>query len=394
MAKKKVNHADRKHALLSASGAARWMNCTPSARLEEQFEESATSVYAAEGTLAHEFGEIHLRKNINEIDEEKLLQEVARLEQADLYSPEMDDEVDKYVTYVMEQLNEAKKKTPGAILLIEEKVDLTMFIEDGFGTNDSIIISDGTMEVIDLKYGKGVKVDAKQNSQLMLYGLGSLIDHELTYDIENVRLTIVQPRMNSISSWEISAKELREWGLKEVKPKAMLAYEGKGVQKAGSWCRWCKVKARCATLAAQNMKVAQHEFKNPHLLTDKQLIQVYEDMPQISDWINAVSTYILEEALKGKKWDGYKLVEGRANRKWLDEVKVAETLTKEGFSADKFMISKLGGIGHIEKLVTKTKFPGMLGELVVKPQGKPTLVPESDKRPAMGIEQAKEDFKN
>ena len=394
MAKKKVNHAERKHALLSASGAARWLNCTPSARLEEQFEESATSVYAAEGTLAHEFGELHLRKNINEIDEEKLLTEVSKLEESDLYSPEMDEEVDKYVTYVMEQLTEAKKKTPGAILLIEEKVDLTMFIEDGFGTNDSIIISDGTMEVIDLKYGKGVKVDAKENSQLMLYGLGALIDHELTYDIENVRLTIVQPRMNSISSWEISAKDLREWGFKEVKPKAMLAYAGEGIQKSGSWCRWCKVKARCATFAAQNMKVAQHEFKNPHLLTDKQLIQVYEDMPQISDWINAVANYLLEEAMKGKKWPGYKLVEGRSNRKWIDESKVAETLLEKGFKADKFMISKLGGICHIEKLVTKKEFPTMLGEFVTKPPGKPTLVSEDDNRPAMGIEQAKEDFKN
>ena len=390
----KAKHEDRNHAVLSASGASRWLNCTPSARLEEQFQEENTSAYAAEGTLAHEFGELNLRLAIHEIDEETMLKQAAELEKSPYYSDEMDLEVEKYTTYVMEQLNAARAKVPGALLLIEQKVDLTAFIQDGFGTNDSIIISDGTMEVVDLKCGKGVRVSAEDNSQLKLYGLGALLEHELTFDIHKVRLTIVQPRLDAISSWEISAEDLRAWGEQEVKPKAKMAYAGEGEQAAGHWCKWCKVKARCKALAEKNMELAEHDFADPELLTDEELIDIYAQMPQLQDWVNAVATYLLDEALKGKQWPGYKLVEGRANRKWLDESKVATTLLDNNFSADNFMVSTLAGLTAIEKLVGKKDFPVLLGGLVIKPQGKPTLVPESDKRPAMGIKQAKKDFEN
>lgn len=387
-----VNHTSRKHALLSASGASRWLNCTPSARLEEKFEESTQSVYAAEGTLAHEFGDINLRFRNGEISESIFKKELAKLRKEKLYTDEMEEQVDKYVTYCMELFNVAKQRTPDAVMLVEEKFDFSHLVEQGFGTGDDSIIGDGILDIVDLKYGKGVKVDATDNPQLKLYASGALRAFDLMYDIHTVRMHIVQPRLDHISVFEMSVEDLLNWGEREVKPKAAKAYQGKGVQKAGDWCKWCKVKAMCATLAAQNVKLAQHEFKDPHLLTEQQLIDVYKQQPMLVDWVNAVAQYLLDEAVKGKQWPGYKLVEGRSNRKWLDENKVAETLVENEFTADKFMVSKLAGITAVEKLVGKGNFGSMLGDFVVKPPGAPTLVPESDKRPAMGIEQAKQDF--
>ena len=388
-----VEHSTRAHALLSASGASRWMNCTPSARLEEKFDESSTSSFAAEGTLAHEFGDVNLRFKNGEIDEKTLKAELKKLRRDKNYTDEMESEVEKYVTIVMEAFAVAKARTPDAKLLIEERVDFSHLVEKGFGTGDVCIVADGFLDVIDLKYGKGVKVDADNNPQLMLYGSGALRNFEMMYDIHTVNLVIVQPRLDHLSEWKISTEKLIEWGEKEVKPKAAKAYQGKGLQKAGDHCKWCKVKAMCATLAAKNVKLAQHDFKDPHLLTESQVIEVYKQQPMLVDWVNSVTKYLLDEAVKGKKWPGLKLVEGRSNRKWSDEVKVKETLADNLFDEKDFTTTKLQGITAVEKLVGKSEFPTILGNLVIKPQGKPTLVPMSDKRPAMGIEQAKEDFK-
>lgn len=388
-----VEHSTRAHALLSASGASRWMNCTPSARLEEKFDESSTSTFAAEGTLAHEFGDVNLRFKNGEIDEKILNAELKKLRKDKNYTDEMESEVDKYVTIVMEAFAVAKARTPDAKLLIEERVDFSHLVEKGFGTGDVCIVADGILDVIDLKYGKGVKVDADNNPQLMLYGSGALRIFEMMYDIHTVNLVIVQPRLDHLSEWKISTEKLIEWGEKEVKPKAAEAYQGKGLQKAGDHCKWCKVKAMCATLAAKNVKLAQHEFKDPHLLTESQLLDVYKQQPMLVDWVNSVAKYLLDEAVKGKKWPGLKLVEGRSNRKWSDEVKVKEALADNLFDEKDFTTTKLQGITAVEKLVGKYEFPTILGNLVIKPQGKPNLVPVSDKRPAMGIEQAKEDFK-
>ena len=388
-----VEHSTRAHALLSASGASRWMNCTPSARLEEKFDESSTSTFAAEGTLAHEFGDVNLRFKNGEIDEKILNAELKKLRKDKNYTDEMESEVDKYVTIVMEAFAVAKARTPDAKLLIEERVDFSHLVEKGFGTGDVCIVADGILDVIDLKYGKGVKVDADNNPQLMLYGSGALRNFEMIYDIHTVNLVIVQPRLDHLSEWQISTEKLIEWGEKEVRPKAAKAYQGKGLQKAGDHCKWCKVKAMCATLAAKNVKLAQHDFKDPHLLTESQIIEVYKQQPMLVDWVNSVAKYLLDEAVKGKKWQGLKLVEGRSNRKWTDEKKVQETLIENLFDEKEFTTTKLQGITAVEKLVGKSEFPTILGSLVIKPQGKPTLVPMSDKRPAMGIEQAKEDFK-
>lgn len=388
----KIDHSNRKHALLSASGAARWMNCTPSARLEEKFTESKSSVYAREGTLAHEFGDLNLRLHNKEITKRVYNTEIKKLQANPLYTDEMEEEVDKYVTYVLEEFNATKRDTPGALLQIEKRLDYSHIVEGGFGTGDASIIGDRLMHVIDLKYGKGIRVDADENEQLMLYGVGALRATDLLFDIDTIRLTIVQPRLNHISTWDISVVDLIEWAEKIVKPKAAVAYAGGGVQKAGDWCKWCKVKPMCATLAAQNVALAKHEFADPHLLTDKQLLEVFKQQPMLVDWVNSVATYIKDEALAGKKWPGFKLVEGTARRKWSNIPGVIKTLGDKGFKTDKFTTTKLNGIGAVEKLVGKGEFGGLLGDFVIKPPGAPILTEEADKRPALGLEQARIDF--
>lgn len=388
----KVNHSARKHALLSASGASRWLNCPPSARLEENFPDK-TSVFAKEGTLAHEFGDIEIRLRLNLISEKVYNAEIAKLRKHKLYSQEMEPEVAKYVEIVMEAFAVAKSKNSDAVMLVEQRLDFSHLVEQGFGTGDNVIIADGVLDVIDLKYGKGVKVDADDNSQLKLYGSGALRAYELMYDIHTVRLTIVQPRLDHVSVWEISAEDLINWGETVVKPKAVVAYSGGGDQNPGEHCKFCKAKSICRALANQNMELAQYEFQDPHLLSDKEVIDIYAKLSLFQDWAGSVSSYILEEALKGKKWDGYKLVEGKSNRKWLDKEKV-KALLQDDFDEDKYLVSKLAGITAVEKLVGKAKFGPLLNEFIVKPPGAPTLVEESDKRPALGIEQAQIDFKD
>lgn len=392
-------HSERKHALLSASHAERWLNCPPSARLEEKFKETCgypeTSVYAEEGTLAHEFAELSLRimsKKIGTVEYETALE---TLRSHELYSEEIEEQVTKYSTYVMESYEVAKSIVPDPVLLIEEKLDFSHIVEDGFGTGDSGIIADGTMEIIDLKYGKGVKVEACENPQLKLYALGALRNYEMLYDIHTVKLTIVQPRIDNIVSWEISVKDLYKWAEEVVKPIAEKAYQGKGIQKAGDHCKFCVVKAMCNTLAQRNIALAKHEFKDPQLLTEKQLIEVYKQIPMLTDWANSVGEYLFNKALSGEKIDGYKLVEAPSRRRWTKEEDVQAKLKEEGFTEEQFNVTKLKGISDIEKLVGKKVFPSLMEGLVIKPQGNPVLVPESDKRPEYkSIEQAKNDFGN
>lgn len=387
-----TDHTSRKHALLSASGASRWLNCTPSARLEEKFDESAPSVYAAEGTLAHEFGDINLRFHNGEINKRTLNKELKRLRKDKLYTDEMEEQVAKYVIIAIESLNMAKQVDPGAIMLIEERFDFSHLIEMGFGTSDTTIIGGNTLLIIDLKYGKGIRVEAEDNPQLKLYASGALQALGLSYDIHTVKMAIVQPRLDHISTAEMSADDLIEWGETIVKPKALIAYKGEGEQKPGDWCKWCKVKAVCVALADKNMELAKHEFRDPQILTDEALLEVYKAQPMLIDWAKAVAEHLLTEALNGKKWDGYKVVEGRSNRKWLDEKEVYIKLSREGFKHGDCVTEKVKGIGKIEKLVGKKEFFPLLGDQVIKPPGAPTLVLESDKRAAMGNDQAKEDF--
>ena len=389
--KKEVNHSERAHALLSASGASRWLNCTPSPRLEEGFANESSS-FAEEGTLAHELAELNLKRELKILNVEEYLMSALPFCENKYHSIEMEDYVQVHIDYVLEQFAEARRKTPDAILLIEQKVDITHLIENGFGTCDVIIIADGTLEVIDLKYGLGVRVSAEDNSQLKLYGSGALEAYNLMYDIHTVKLTITQPRMDSISSWEISAEDLRQWGEEVVKPKAQIAYAGEGEQVTGEWCKFCKASPRCKAQADKALELAKLDFAEPMLLTDAQLIEVYAQSPQVTKWLSAVTDYIFKEAMNGKKWGGYKLVDGQNRRGWTDEEQVFNILIATDFDRDDFTSTKIKGIGDIEKLVGKKVFPTLLGDVVTFKKTSPSLVPESDKRPALGIDQAKADF--
>lgn len=384
-------HTNRSHALLAASRASRWMNCPPSARLEEKMDESAPSKYAEEGTLAHELAEMTLRARFRLSPAGLCTKEIRGLKKNPLYSDEMEKYLDVYLDYVTEQYRVALHTTPDAVVLLEERLDFSRWVEQGFGTGDAIVIADGTMEVIDLKYGKGVEVFAENNPQLMLYGLGALEAFDMLYGIDTVKLTIVQPRQERIDSWSISTEALYTWGDEEVKPKAALAYEGKGETKCGYWCKWCRVKPLCAKMAEANLDLAKDEFKDPQLLSEDRLVEVFTQLPMLKDWAESVAEYLLKQAIAGKEVPGYKVVEGRTQRKWADEAQVREILSVD-HDPSEFMVTKLAGIPAIEKLLKKD-FQPLLGDLVVTPQGSPTLVPLSDKRPAMnGLSQAKAEF--
>ena len=394
---KPQKHNTRAHALLSASGAGRWLNCTPSAKLEDKYGEKKSSVYAEEGTLAHELSELYLRKDvletINEQDFDARLEEIMA---NSLFNEEMLEVVPIYTDYCSAQLAEAKTVNPLAVMEIEQKLNLTEYVPESFGTADCVIINDDLMEVIDLKYGKGVPVYAEWNKQLMLYALGALHKYDAMYDITEVRMTIVQPRINNISSWQISVEELKKWAEEELKPKAQLAFEGKGELNAGDWCRFCAVRNQCRKLYEQQLEIAQHEFAEPALLTDDEIADIVRRTPKLIEWANSITEYAQVKALnENKQWPGLKLVEGISRRKWLDEDKAINAIFARlpELSEDEILNTKLKPITSIEKLVGKARFADILADMVVKPQGKPTLVPLEDKRPAMGYGQAQIDFK-
>lgn len=391
-----VEHSTRKHALLSASGASRWINCPPSARMEEKIPSKGSSTFAEEGTLAHEFGDLDLRiqTHVGKVgkggDYQKWKEQREQFKSHELYDPEMEEYVAVYVDYVLEQYMAAKKETSGVVLKVEERTDYSYLVPEGFGTSDANIIADDVLEIVDLKYGKGVKVGAQKNSQLRLYALGLLRKFDLVYDIKKVKMTIVQPRLYHIDSEVLTVEELTQWAEEVVKPSADQAYKGEGDCDPGDWCRWCKAKPVCRALADHNVKLAAKEFADPKTLSEEELVEVYEQSGLLVDWARSLAQYLLDEALAGNVVKGYKLVEGRANRKWADEKKALEKLSKD-FKLEQITNTKIKGIGEVEKLVGKAPFNGL--SLTIKPQGKPTLVPEADKRPAMGIAQAKEDFK-
>lgn len=390
------DHNKRSHALLSASGASRWLNCTPSAKLEDEYGESEYSPYAAEGTLAHELSELYLsRDTLGVITEAEFDNRLEKIMANSLFSEEMLDIVPIYTDYCLSQLAEAKTANPFAIMEIEQKLNLTEYVPESFGTADCVIINDNLIEVIDLKYGKGVPVYADWNKQLMLYGLGALRKYDAMYDISEVRLTIVQPRINNISSWQISVEELRRWAEEDLKPKAILAFAGEGELSAGDWCKFCKVRNRCRKLYEQQLEIAKHEFAEPELLTDDEIADIVKRTPKLVEWANSIAEYAQSKAIKeNKQWPGLKLVEGVSRRKWADEDKAADAILVKfpELSDDEIFNMKLKPITSIEKIVGKARFEQALSEVVIKPQGKPTLVPLEDKRPAMGHAQAQMDF--
>lgn len=396
MATAEIKHSERAHALLSASGANRWLACTPSAKLEEEYGERKSSSYAAEGTLAHELAELYLRKdvlhNISDNDFELKLEEIMANE---FFNDEMVEAVSMYTDYCEGQLIAAQTENIFAEMEIEQKFDLTEYVPESFGTGDCVIIADPTLEIVDLKFGKGVPVYADWNKQLMLYGLGALRKYDTMYYIETIKLTIVQPRLNNISTFVMSVAELRKWAEEELTPRAQMAFRGEGELVAGDHCKFCAVKNRCRKLYEQQMEIAKHEFQEPTMLSDEEIVDILKRAPRFVEWINSITSYAQDMAINHNKiWPGHKLVEGVSRRKWLDEDKATQAIFARcpELSEDQIFDTKLKSITNIEKLIGKKRFAEILSDVTIKPEGKPTLVPIDDKRPAIGFEQAKADF--
>ena len=360
------------HSIYSASGAHRWMNCPPSAQLEQQFP-NETSSYAEEGTAAHDLAEHKLKK---------ALKMRSKKPTSPYHSDEMDEYTDLYVEYCLELIESSKENCSDLQILIEQKLDFSDYVPEGFGTGDLVVVGNGTLHVVDLKYGRGVIVSAEKNPQMMLYALGALSLFDMLYDIEKVSMAIVQPRVDNFSTWEITVEELLKWAEEELKPKALLASTGGGEFCAGDHCRFCRAKNQCRARAVKNLELLKYEFQDPALLTDEEIAEIIGLADELAKWAGDIYTYATALAInEGREWDGFKLVEGRTRRKFTDETAVAETAKEAGYT-DIFKQSLIT-ITEMEKLMGKKKFNDILGNLVEKPKGKLTLVPETDKRQAV-----------
>lgn len=370
------------HAMLSASGAHRWLNCPPSARLEAD-QPDQSSAAAEQGTAAHALAEFKLRRALH--------QAPAFKPESDWIDEEMERLTDDYVAFVQEHISQARESCADPQVLIEQRLDFSHVVPGGFGTGDCLIIAEPKLQIIDLKYGQGVLIEAEHNPQLMLYALGAIHAFGDLYDITDVAVTIYQPRRGNVDTWETTVADLEAWAETEVKPKAHLAAKGSGEFQAGSWCQFCRIAPTCRARAQANLKLAQHEFAPPAQLSDSEIASVLAQIPQLKSWAADVEAYALALAVnQGKTWDGFKLVAGRSIRKYADETKVAEAAQAAGY-ADIYD-RKLITLTAMERLMGKKTFNEVLGDLVVKPVGKPTLVPESDKRPALAAASASSDF--
>lgn len=367
------------HAILSASSSHRWLNCPPSARLCETYEDKGSN-YAAEGTDAHSLCEYKLRKALG-------MGAVDPSEHLTWYNEEMEDCANGYATYIMELVESAKETCADPVVLIEQRVDFSRWVEQGFGTSDAVIIADGTLRVIDYKHGLGVLVGADNNPQMMCYALGALELFDAIYDIDSVAMTVYQPRRQNVSTFEMSKDDLYRWAEEVLKPTAELAFAGDGNFLCGEWCGFCKAKHECRARAEANLLLAQYDFKLPPLLEDSEIEVILSRADQLVSWVNDIKEYALQQAISGKDWTGFKLVEGRSNRRYTDEAAVTQVVTNAGFDPYE---RKLLGITAMQKLLGKIRFEELLSAYIEKPQGKPTLVPESDKRPVMN--NAKTDF--
>ena len=370
------------HSILGASSADRWMNCTPSARLTEGMEDEG-SVFAAEGTAAHALAEWKVRK--------VLKKRAGRRPASDYWTDEMEETTSDYRDYIMDLVGQAKQHCKDPVTLIEQHLDFSCYVPDGFGTGDFLLVADKELNVVDFKYGRGVAVYADHNPQMMLYALGALNLFDCLYDIEKVTMTIFQPRLSSISTWTISTEELYQWAEEVLKPKAELAAKGEGDFVLGSWCRFCKARNTCRARAESFLELARMEFQPPALLSDEEVAEVMEKADELSKWASDVMAYAQAEAIEnGKHWNGYKLVEGRSVRKFSDEAKV-EAAAKEAGYTDIYNKSLIT-LTAFEKLMGKEAFAEILGQYVTKPAGKLTLVPVSDKRPEVTVNTVNDEF--
>lgn len=369
----------KQHALLSASASHRWLACPPSAKLCAELPDEG-SAYAQEGTDAHELCEFKVRKALGE----KVRNPKNKLQ---YYNSEMEDCAEQYCQFVMEKLGEASKHCSDPIIKIEERLDFSNWVPEGFGTGDCVIIADGVLQIIDFKYGLGVLVDAEENPQMMCYALGALDAYGYLYDIKLIKMIIFQPRRENISQCVMEKEKLLYWAEETLKPTAELAIKGEGEFCAGEHCQFCKVRATCRKRAEYNLELAKYDFQMPAMLEPHEIAAILERVDGLVSWAGDVKDFALQQAINGTEYPGYKLVEGKSNRKYTDEDAVIKTVTEAGYDP---YAKKLLGITDMTHLLGKKKFEELLGGLIQKPPGKPTLVPEADKRPPMNT--AKDDF--
>ena len=368
------------HALLSASSSHRWLNCNPSARLEREFSDRETTA-AAEGTAAHALAEHKLKRRLKLRNERPV---------SVFDTEEMEICTDDYADFVMEQVTKERRRDPDTQVFIEQRLDFSCYVPEGFGTGDCLIVSKGRLHIIDLKYGMGLLVDSEENPQMKLYALAALTQYEEQYQIKKVKLTIFQPRRENVSTWETSVAKLKKWATKDLVPKAQRAFKGEGEYCPGEWCIFCKAAVKCRARAEDKLRLAQSEFKMPPLLTDAEIEDVLAKLPDIKKWADEIQEYALAKALAGKEWAGFKLVEGRSVRKFTDERAVVKVANEAGYHD--IYKQTLISLTEMEKLMGKAEFSKVLGALVTKPQGKPTLVPDTDKRQAISVSNPKSEF--
>lgn len=368
-----------RHAILSASSSHRWLNCPPSAQLCAA-EANKSSPYAQQGTDAHELCEYKVLKSLGRDVSDPT-------ENLDYFDTEMDDCSDQYCSYVMEQYEEAKKLCSDPQVLVEQTLDFSRWVPMGFGTGDCLIVADKVLHIIDFKYGLGILVDANDNPQMMCYALGALDIYDGIYDIEEVKMTIFQPRRENISTCTMTKEALLVWADEVLKPTAELAIEGKGDFNAGDHCQFCAVKATCRKRAEHNLELARYDFEMPANLDETEIAAILPRIDDLTAWAADIKEYALQQALSGVAYPGFKIVEGKSNRKYTDEEAVAFVVKDNGYDPYE---KKLLGITAMTSLLGKKKFEELLAGLIAKPPGKPTLVPESDKRPALNT--AKDDF--
>lgn len=369
-----------RHAYLSASASHRWLSCPPSAKLCADVNDEA-SPYAKQGTDAHELCEYKVLHALGEDVKDPT-------ENLDYFDTEMEESTDEYCNYVLEQYEKAKQLCKDPKVLVEQRLDFSKWVPDGFGTGDCLIIADKVLQIIDFKYGLGILVEAENNPQMMCYALGALDTYDGIYDIESVEMTIFQPRRDNVSTFTISKEELLKWAEEFLAPTARLAYNGEGEYHAGDHCQFCKVKATCRERAAYNMELAAYDFEEPATLDDSEIADILPRIDDLVAWANDIKEYALQQAMSGTEYKGFKVVEGRSVRKYTDDAAVAATVENAGYDPYE---RKVLGITAMTSLLGKKKFEELLGGMITKPPGKPTLVPNSDKRPALNT--AKDDFK-
>ncbi|PGH24057.1 DUF2800 domain-containing protein [Fusobacterium animalis] len=367
------------HALLGPSSAARWIACPPSVKLCEQFED-VESEYAKEGSLAHEIAELKVRKLIDPgLTSRKFTTSMKKLKDKELYQEEMQGYTDEYVEFIQEQMY-SYSTTPHTA--VEQKVDFSQYVPDGFGTADCILIADDTLHIIDFKYGKGVPVNVENNAQLLLYALGTYLAYEMIFPIEHIKMSIVQPRLNNIGTWECRLDYLLEFA-KIAQEKAAMALKGEGDFNCGEHCKFCKAKAVCRERANANLELAKYEFKAADQLTLKEIGQILEKAKDLAKWADDLKDYALSESLKGNEVPGWKAVNGRGSRSFTNTDEAIKVLVNNGIAEELLFERKYLTLAQMEKTVGKKEFNNLVGNLIVMNVGKPTLVEVSDKREAI-----------